>query len=94
MAIILLTARREAPGSPLVRFRVHLDHTKKDAGTGDPDPAFVREWVFSTQPPAGATPAEYRAQLRRELKALAQSELDRLGTGGAGVAGFTDGETL
>lgn len=75
----LLSARRA--GSTF-RYRVHLDETKLDAA-GQPDPAFILENGWSTEPRGPSeTVAAYTARLtvfeamaRREMRLLCQARL-------------------
>ena len=63
-----------------------------------PDPAWVAEWRWGKQPPAGVTATAYRAMLRNEAKALAGVERTKrqaVASGdGIGTALSFEGQTL
>ncbi len=54
-----------------------------------PDPAWVETWRWGTQPPAGRTRTQYLADIRREMKALAQIELAKRQAAAGGDPGGT-----
>lgn len=58
-------------------FLVHIDEKKKLEG-GSPDPAFVREYEWSTIPPDGVTEEQYLASVKREMELLVQNELESI----------------
>lgn len=89
MAIRCLTARAR-PGGYFVR--VHLDEARVDAD-GQPDAAYVREYVFALPPPPSVTAAAYRSGVTAEVRLLAQAELAAL-TPAAGTALSIEGTVL
>ncbi|MBI2864893.1 MAG: hypothetical protein HYX94_10080 [Chloroflexi bacterium] len=73
-------------------FAVHLDEAKLDAA-GNPDPAYVARYQWDKTPPAGQTQAQHLANVRCQLKALAQTEAARRNVDpGAALTG--EGATL
>jgi hypothetical protein len=87
----LLIARERAAD---FYFRVQLDDARQ-LPDGRPDPVWLLERTWSKAPPAGRTLAQYRADILRELRALADDELARRAEdAGATIPGLTEGTTL
>jgi hypothetical protein len=84
----LLFARKTERGYV---WRVLLDESKLI--DGQPDPAFVREEVWSLRIPQGRTEAQYLAMQKRELKAMCQADPRVTGVG-AGTVVDTEDATL
>ncbi len=67
--------------------RVHLDDTRR-LGDGQPDPAYVREYVFPSEHPEGHTKSRYLANIRREVRILSEHELAQLQGQAESAMGF------
>lgn len=86
----VLVARERATD---LYFVVHLDDARVLAD-GRPDPAWVIERAWSKTPPAGRTLAQYRADVVRELRALADEAIAGRGEDGLVIPGVTEGAAL
>jgi hypothetical protein len=79
MAMKLLTARERDNSFVL---RVHLDDTK--LVNGQPDPDWVKQFVYGNVPPANVTRNNYIQHIRRDVKGLCELEIARRNSLAAG----------
>ena len=87
-----LLLARERGG--VLRFRVHLDEGRLGAD-GQPDPAWIEEWRWTATAPDGRTRPQYLADIRRELRLLADARLaDLAAPPDTGVALPGEGQTV
>jgi hypothetical protein len=87
----LLVARERAAD---LYFLVHLDEIHR-LPDGRPDPDWLLERTWPRTPPAGRTLAQYRADILRELRALADDALARRADdAGNAIPGVSEGITL
>lgn len=61
----------------VLHYCIHLDESRVQED-GTPDPAACREYEWSKEPPAGVSQADHEAAILREMKLLAQLELDAM----------------
>lgn len=68
-------------------FRVHMDETK-NRPDGTPDPAYILEYSWFKEPPAGQTRSEYLTNIKREIGLLVARELERKNPTSTDLVGF------
>lgn len=54
------------------RYRVHVDTSKRDT-EGNPNPDYVYEWTWGSDPPPGENVAKYRENIEAQMQALAEA---------------------